>query len=128
MRKHKRNAQGNCYEVAALLTTGLQHDDCLADLCTVFNARPVLCHGIATGAPGSKIAGQQYGHAWVEVDALVRERSNGNDMTIPRALYYRAGCIDPDKVVRYDEEQVRVMILRYKHYGPWPCVPWTKEQ
>lgn len=42
-----------------------------------------------------------------------------HDEPIPRHIYYRAGQVDMDSVVRYTLEEVRDNILVAEHTGPW---------
>lgn len=77
-----------------------------------------LCHGLVTGTGGEAL-GQRYGHAWVELDGWVHDRSNGHDLFAPRAWYYAKGTIDPDDVDRYTLAEASLMAVTYEHYGPW---------
>lgn len=108
---------GNCYEVAAQLVI---FDPAYADA--------TLCHGTVwhddTG---------WHGHAWVEVERTLHhpdwphpitirdcvDKANGNDRTLPAALYYTFGRIDPDTVERYDADEARICAMAADHWGPW---------
>ena len=71
----------------------------------------------------------QYGHAWLELGDIVYAASTGS--IFPKSLYYAAGKIDPANNHVYDKDQVRRMILDFRHYGPWegpdahPPIPET---
>ena len=48
------------------------------------------------------LTGTRYGHAWLEFnDALVIDKSNGNDIVMPKRLYYKIGKINPNNRREY---------------------------
>lgn len=89
----------------------------------------VLAHGTAVGQ--GPIEGVRHAHAWCErTDVLevpgrditthltmVIDHSNGKELEIPAALYYKIGQISD--VTRYSAHEMRVLLLRHSHYGPW---------
>jgi predicted transcriptional regulator len=97
-----------------------------------------LVHATVTGQ--APIEGLEYGHAWVEeleapqippgaklppgIDPMefgtvwAIDKSNGQDIRVPAALYRMAGQARDAKVYTY--EQARRMVTKHKHYGPWP--------
>lgn len=98
-------AKGDCYEVA------LNH--------IVYESTDedglVLVHGVVTGQ--GPLEGMVYGHAWIEDGDWVIDRSNGNDVTIPRAIYYAIGNITDTR--RYDRQEAIGRCLEVGHYGAW---------
>ena len=100
----KADYQGNCFEVAGALVLDSPQDTLL------------LAHGICTGR--GRIAGLVFGHAWVECGDFVIDRSNGNDITAEREMYYAIGACRSVRL--YTKDQTRKMLLRYRHWGPWP--------
>jgi hypothetical protein len=101
---------GDCYEVAAKLVA----------LDDVFPGY-LVCHGTATGR--GPIAGQRFGHAWIEGELsgtpVVFDFSNGLKTIVPRGTYYRLGEINPDEVRRYTAKEACVLMLKTGHFGPW---------
>ena len=63
----------------------------------------------------------RHGHAWVELaDALgtvCQDRSNGNDVTLPQAVYYYFGRVEDAR--RYPREQALKLLVSTRHFGPW---------
>jgi hypothetical protein len=98
-------AEGNCYENALNYVLNVTSEDLV-----LVHGRPTL-----TRAPYC-----QYGHAWVEQGNFCID--GGFLVVIPKALYYMAGTIDPDMCLFYMPEEARVMVLQFKHYGPWEGV------
>ena len=91
-----------------------------------------LVHGLAVGQ--GPIEGVMHWHAWVErssrfpmpdgrhVDlTVVVDRSNGKDVEMPAALYYKIGRVGETR--RYTPTEARVEMLRHEHWGPWPLPP-----
>ena len=106
------SAGGDCYEAAGkfmMMECQLGGSDC--DGLT-------LIHGEVMGQ--GQIAGITFGHAWVEKDGMVIDKSNGRDISMPAQLYYAIGQIDKiDNVIEYPWEEARTKILDYGHWGPW---------
>jgi hypothetical protein len=102
---------GDCFEVAFRLVV-----DPLEEHGLPRHAR--LCHGYVTGQ-GPDVEGKRFMHAWVEVGAVVIDRSNGLDVTALRPGYYRLGQIDYAQVRRYSRWQAAGHGLREGHFGPW---------
>jgi hypothetical protein len=116
----KITGDGDCYVVALEFTMDLPEDD------TAYR----VCHGHPLGQ--GKIEGVRYGHAWIEytevmefpnypptVVTWVIDRSNGNDVRLPAAYYYRLGNIDPAEVTRYTVAEAHRLAVIHEHYGPW---------
>jgi hypothetical protein len=77
-----------------------------------------IVHGEVCGQ--GPLEGTNFGHAWVEDGGTVIDVSNGRNVRLPKALYYKAGCIDEiDNVKRYKPEQFRKKVLQHEHWGPW---------
>jgi len=96
---------GDCFEVAGNLTTNLINCDCY------------LCHGKPIGQ--GKIDGIKHNHAWIEVNDIVIDFSNGKKTIIPRERYYRIGKINKKEVFRYTPIEAVKMMLETAHFGPW---------
>lgn len=88
----------------------------------------VLVHGTAVGQ--GPIEGQHHAHAWCErtdrvewPDGAVHElvtcidHSNGHEIEMPAAVYYRIGRVHD--VRRYEHDDAISTALRHGHYGPW---------
>jgi len=107
--RKKKPKMGDCYEAAARYVLG-----------PLLEGRPgfLVVHGEVTGTGGA-VEGVQYGHAWVERGDLVIEVANGKELAVPKMLYYVAGQIHQDRVIRYTVDEVKERILRYQHWGPW---------
>lgn len=64
----------------------------------------------------------RHGHAWVERYApgwgwIVDDKSNGNDVTLPRDFYYELGRVEG--AVYYTREEALLKMTSTGHYGPW---------
>ena len=79
---------------------------------------PLLVHGFVTGQV-EPVKGVRYLHAWVEVDDIVIDRSNGNDIMMPIALYYAIGEIRPDELKVYTEVEACKKMLETGCFGDW---------
>lgn len=108
---------GDCFVVAFKLV--LDHEEY------------TLCHGTVV----RHTDGLHHGHAWCEYTithdvpvhgttdtmpmslTLAVDKSNGLDVTLPAALYRRAGEVYD--VAEYDQVTAAAHALRTKHYGPW---------
>ena len=105
--------KGNCYENAIHKFVDLQksgHD-------------AVIVHGHVEGQ-GSETKGKRFGHAWVESNGMVIDKSNGRDLQLPASLYYAVGKIDEiGNVVKYSWPDARDKILEFEHWGPWDYKP-----
>lgn len=114
--KNDDDELGDCYEAAAKF---IVYDVDVDEVDKYF-----VCHGIVVGT-GGKVLGLRYGHAWVEMQpesgfgTLVIDKSNGNDVVVPKEMYYRVGQIDPQNVIRYTVREARRLLVSSGHYGPW---------
>jgi hypothetical protein len=100
----KPQGNGDCYEAAAKLL--------------LFGNMPLdarLVHGNVIGQ--GPVAGIRYGHAWVEIDDIVFDHSNGRRVVMRREEYYRLGQIK--RVRRYHPIDARIKLMTRLHYGPW---------
>lgn len=110
---------GDCFVVAANLVLSLPGD-------------PILVHGRVLGSTGGPLAGVRYWHAWIEIRYSVRhpefndvevssdvvvDRSNGNDLTVPQALYYKLG--DVTETRHYSRAEALARCESTGNYGPW---------
>jgi len=86
---------------------------------TVLNEADMLhCVGVVSGQ--GRLLGHRFAHAWVETPSGdVIDRSNDKDTRVPKELYYILGNISPELVQRYARTEVRDLVLRHEHYGPW---------
>jgi hypothetical protein len=93
------------------------------------DARDGKQYFVAHGSVFHPVSGR-HDHAWIEVDMAFEgvavesasalfciDRSNGNDVMMPRVLYYALGEIED--VRRYTWEQAKRALLKHRHYGPW---------
>ena len=104
-------ANGDCYEAAGQYM--MQECTFGKDNCGL-----VLVHGEVMGQ--GHLEGIPFGHAWVEMDGTVIDKSNGRDLQLPSALYYYAGKINEiNNVIKYPWSEAKMKILEYEHWGPW---------
>lgn len=112
------DGDGDCFESAVnrLLDISLQRKDEIDEW--------FVCHGIATGT--GPVAGIEFPHGWLERGEKdsnynsVYDYSNGNRLEgMPSPIYYAIGNLDHRRVKRYSIQDVRRLITKYKHYGPW---------
>ena len=78
-----------------------------------------LCHGMVTGAKGSKGEGLTFIHAWIEIKDDVLDCSNKKQITLPKELLYSKGRIIKDTVRRYSPDQALDLMCKNETYGPW---------
>jgi len=108
---------GDCYEAAGSLFMDLCFRGGDPDF-----SRAELVHGVPTLQCEPFI---KYGHAWLEFDnpklgvRMVRDPSNGRDVTMPRDYYYQLGKIDPAECRRYKFGDLRRWVTETGHWGPW---------
>jgi hypothetical protein len=110
-KRKKAEAVGNCGDISFALTMAYKDQGA------------VLCHGWPVGT-GGNAEGLRYWHAWVEMDHVVYDFSNGKKGIIPASLYYEAGQIERDKVVRYSWEEADALFDEHEHSGPWVVNPY----
>jgi len=69
-----------------------------------------------------------FGHAWLESPDRTEvfspkesrpEKSQEDDMRVPRVLYYALGNINPGFCFAYDKETMRRKLVEHEHWGPW---------
>ena len=103
---------GNCYESAGqhmMMECQFGGPDC-DDM--------LLVHGEVMGQ--GPVEGIPFGHAWVELNGMVIDKSNGRDLQLPTQFYYSIGRIDEiGNVVKYPWSEAKMKILEYQHWGPW---------
>jgi hypothetical protein len=102
-------ATGDCYQAAA------QH--LMKE--TIFAGNPNsdlrLVHGEVSGQ--GPLKGRTFGHAWIENGDSVIDRSNGQNIQMPKDAYYLLGKISNYHV--YTPEEARDKMMEHGHYGPW---------
>lgn len=109
----KRSGEGDCYRQAVRLAESLRE--------SIPEGVPVeVVHGLVTGTAG-EAEGIRYGHAWVEIaGSICADASRGGEpVTVPGALYYEIGSIDPDETHRYSLKEAHRAMVDHGHYGPW---------
>lgn len=124
-----REANGNCFEVAASIALKFRFSD---DPDGVNQGLSYLdqLHGtnvhVAHGMVRHPYEPFMHPHGWIEFEIdgctwspMCLDCANGNRVVMIRELYYRLGHIDPDTVRRYNPEQVRDKLLEQEQYGPW---------
>jgi hypothetical protein len=106
---------GDCYVIAGKIalnnTKGLKGID--------FIGEPYLVHAEVTGQ--GEISGIRYGHAWIEDNELVYDFSNGNEIILPKTLYYSVARVvrEEPKYYRYTFKEAQDKMLSSGHYGYW---------
>ena len=95
---------GDCYYVALLLVADMSDE-----------SGHLLCHGTCTG--NGPIEGIEFGHAWVEYGNVCIDKANGKNGVFEKSVYYEAGTVRD--VRRYKPSEVRRMMRKHKHAGPW---------
>ena len=110
-------ATGDCYEAAVeFMRTECGTRD--LDMCSF-----ILVQAEVQGQ--GALAHTTFGHAWVldpEVD-MVFDYSNGRQLVLPKAVYYRLGHVDElDNIHEYTWVAAVQQMLRTRHYGPWELV------
>lgn len=105
MKKTKRTG-GDCYRVAGRLIMTPEYEG------------GMLCHGSVYHPETGR-----HGHAWIEMPdgefdvVICHDVANGNDLHLPRDVYYHFGKVE--HVKRYTAEEAAKLMLRTKHFGPW---------
>lgn len=107
------NGGGNCFDMNG--RTFLDH-----------HKDSVLVHGVVINALDKK----PMGHCWIErsgelefpgghkhTSVTVIDKSNGNDVSMPQAVYYYFGQVG--QTVKYTIEEFRKKIVDTGHWGPW---------
>ena len=81
-----------------------------------------LCHGVGI----LQTDGKPFGHAWIEYGGnKCIDKSNGNDINIPKKLYYEIGKfpVKGYKIYKYSPKEAGLKMVRNKHWGPWDSKP-----
>ena len=81
-----------------------------------------LCHGVGI----LQTDGKPFGHAWIEYGGnKCIDKSNGNDINIPKKLYYEIGNfpVKGYKIYKYSTKEAGLKMVRNKHWGPWDSKP-----
>ena len=81
----------------------------------------ILCHGVGI----LQSDGKPFGQAWVENGSRVIDQSNGNDINLPKKLYYTLGQfpVKGYKIYKYSPEETGIAMVKNKHWGPWDLKP-----
>jgi hypothetical protein len=123
------SGEGDCYPTALHMIFDIPDDE--AD-------RYRLVQGVPLGQ--GPIEGIRFGHAWIErtdplpeglpddmrqafedagYNVTVLDHSNGQQIEMPRVLYYQIGNINEADVRRFTKEEAMIAAVRAGHYGPW---------
>jgi hypothetical protein len=94
--------KGDCYRAAGNYV--LDHADA------------VLVHAIGKPIVG-KLRGQHFAHAWAVHKGQAIDLSNGGDIRMDELAY--EVLFQTEEKITYNHEQVRVLVLQHKHWGPW---------
>ncbi len=80
-----------------------------------------MIHGVTMNTTD----GKAMGHCWVEKDDMVYDYSNDKEVKMPKFLYYELGHIpfDGHKLYKYDWDEVGIMMIKHKSWGPWESKP-----
>ena len=81
-----------------------------------------LCHGVGI----LQTDGKPFRHAWIEYGGNKSiDKSNGNDINIPKKLYYEIGNfpVKGYKIYKYSPKEAGLKMVRNKHWGPWDSKP-----
>jgi len=81
------------------------------------NGKLVHCVAVLQRPPYS-----EYVHCYIENDGMAIDKSNGNDLNIPLAVYQAVGQIKPELCVKYTQDESVKMILEHKHWGSWDAI------
>ena len=95
---------GDCYIVAGREAINRSYND-----------KAFVCHGLTVGQGG--IEGVIFGHAWIEYKDMVIDKSNGNDITMDKDIYYKIGKIN--NVKKYSFKEARYKMIETGHFGDW---------
>jgi hypothetical protein len=95
---------GDCYIVAGQEALNRSYND-----------KAFVCHGSVVGQ--GRILGVKYTHAWIEFNGLVIDKSNGNDVTMTKEIYYKIGNVSDIK--RYSFKEARDKMIETGHFGNW---------
>jgi len=107
--KEDSNANGDCYDTAGRYILGFNGEN--------IDNKHRLVHGMVNGQ--GQLTGLRFGHAWIEHGNMVIDKSNGNDVTLPKEIYYKAGHIKEDDNKYYTQDEAREWILETGNWGPW---------
>lgn len=98
---------GDCYPTAY---------DQAASLADAGERSVLLVHGSVVPTSGPW-AGRRITHAWVEVDAVVHEFSNGNALVVDKGAFERSFA--PETYATYPPDKAIMQNLRNNNYGSW---------
>ena len=102
------DAKGDCYPTAGIYMM----DECMFRIkCDL-----LLVHAEVTGQ--GPIEGLKYGHAFIIDGDEVIDKSNGNNIRMPRTAYFAEARIRNNYHI-YNYDQFRQKIIEHQHYGPW---------
>lgn len=73
----------------------------------------VLVHGLVT----NPIKPKPFWHAWIETDDKVYDCTL--DQEFDRDRYYELFSIDPTKLIKYEQSDAMIQMVRNRHWGPW---------
>lgn len=100
---------GDCYDISGRFILNEKKDSVMK-----------LVHGVVSGQ--GALTGLRIGHAWIEKDNEVIEKSNGHNSILPKDLYYSIGQIDEKEIIRYTVKEAKEQMLKFEHFGPWTSI------
>jgi len=102
----KKITGGDCYYIAGKFMMDLgKNDDHL------------LVHSMVDGR--GPLEGIRFGHAWIEYEDMVIDKSNGKYREIPTDLYYTLGNVRKEDTKYYTHDEMIKWLLETEHWGPW---------
>ncbi len=104
--------------------------------CFVANGNEFLTlsddHILVQGIVKNSIDGLPMTHCWIERIIVGNpgtkaefkyevciDKSNGNDVELPKQLYYMLGNIKEENVRRYTKDEYQSKLLETNNWGPW---------
>ncbi len=83
-----------------------------------------LVHAFVYGQ--GDLEGRRFLHCWVEKGNTVIDKSNGNNITMPKIAYYALGDVrekEKGALVRYTKLETLLHMGKSHHWGPWDDGP-----
>lgn len=78
----------------------------------------LLVHGEVSGK--GPLSGMNFGHCWIENEDTVFDFSNGNEIIIPKIIYYGIGNIEwINNYCKYSLEEYMKKLKEHQTWGPW---------
>jgi hypothetical protein len=115
----KKSKGGDCYVVAGKIALNNRLPN---EKNREFVGEPYVIHAQVTGQ--GAIAGLKYGHAWVEDSIYVYDYSNGRELKIPKAVYYKLGQVVEQQPIyfKYTFGEAKRKMAETGHFGSWDLI------